>query len=237
MTKQEYRRINRWIGYAVWLSACQATPAAAHEFWLEATNYQPRRGEIAQISIRIGENFIGDSFPYVHEESKRLTIVTWRGELPIRSVTGDDPAITMKVLEPGLTVFAHKSAMGLVGSQDVRCAKLLMNVDGGEGGDRLIGMALELVTERNPYKLGNGEPLPVRLFYEGTPLPNMQIFAVSKAHPERRTIVRTDTEGRASVDLPEAGAWLLNAVHMVELQDDATARWQSFHSSMTFTRP
>ena len=119
-----------------------------------------------------------------------------------------------------------------------RCAKLLMSVGGGRGGeDRLTGMPLELVAERNPYWLQPGEPLPVRLYLEGKPAADVMISAISKADPQNRMRVRTDKEGRASLALPASGPWLLNAVHMVPPARGEDAHWSSLWASMTFARP
>jgi uncharacterized GH25 family protein len=118
----------------------------------------------------------------------------------------------------------------------VRCAKLLLNVGGGGGEDRVLGMPLELVAERNPYRLAPGDMLPVRLFHNGKPIAGVQITALSKADPQTRHHVRTDAEGRARIALPAAGPWLVNAVHMAE-PSDAKAHWMSWWASMTFARP
>jgi uncharacterized GH25 family protein len=119
-----------------------------------------------------------------------------------------------------------------------RDAKLLINVGGGgEGQDRLTGLPLELVAERNPYQLKTGDPLPVRLYFQGTPLADIQITALTKADPKRPQKIRTDSSGRASIPLPHTGPWLLSAVHMVEPQKDQNAHWYSYWASLVFSRP
>ncbi|CAN0506803.1 unnamed protein product, partial [Phaeothamnion confervicola] len=90
-----------------------------------------------------------------------------------------------------------------------RCAKLLMSVGPGGGADRFTGMPLELVAEKNPFALAPGEPLPVRLLRDGKPLADIQIAAINKAEPDKRLTVRTDADGRASLDLTSPGPWLL----------------------------
>jgi hypothetical protein len=118
-----------------------------------------------------------------------------------------------------------------------RCAKLLMSVGGGGGEDRLTGMPLELVAERNPYSLKPGEALSVRLYFEGKPVPDVMISAISKADPENRMRVRTDKEGRARLALPAPGPWLLNSVHMIPPARSDDTHWSSLWASMTFARP
>jgi uncharacterized GH25 family protein len=118
----------------------------------------------------------------------------------------------------------------------IRCAKLLLEVGGGSGEDRSLGLPLELVAERNPYRLAPGEALPVRLRHNGKPIAGVQISAFSKADPQTRHLVRTDAEGRARITLPTAGPWLLNAVHMVD-STTANVHWLSWWASLTFARP
>jgi hypothetical protein len=118
----------------------------------------------------------------------------------------------------------------------IRCAKLLLNVAVAGGEDRVIGLPLELVAERNPYRLAPGDGLPVRLLHNGKAIAGVQITALSKADPHKRHHVRTDAEGRARIALPTPGPWLLNAVHMAESQS-ANAHWLSWWASMTFARP
>jgi uncharacterized GH25 family protein len=119
-----------------------------------------------------------------------------------------------------------------------RDAKLLIDAGGGgKGQDGLTGLPLELVAEHNPYRLKAGNPLPVRLYFRGTPLPDVQITAFSRADPKHPKKYRTDSSGRAEVPLPLPGPWLLNAVHMVEPAKDQDAHWYSYWASLVFFRP
>jgi uncharacterized GH25 family protein len=245
--------------------------AAAHEFWLEPSNFMPKTGQTVPISIYIGQKFKGNSYPFLREEFRRFAVITARGEKPVKGVPGDDPALMFKFLEPGLTTFVHYSTpekltftdwdlfrayLEFEGLDSIlprhlrdgkpqteinelysRCAKLLMGVEDGSGQDRLSGMPLELVGERNPYQLKEGDDLPVRLFHNGKPIADVMISAISKAHPEARQRVRTDSEGRARIALPDKGPWLLNAVHMLEPSVGEEAHWVSLWASLTFSRP
>ncbi|MGI9381775.1 MAG: DUF4198 domain-containing protein [Methyloligellaceae bacterium] len=119
-----------------------------------------------------------------------------------------------------------------------RCAKTLVQVGGGAGGeDRAVGLPLELVAERNPYMLAAGEALPVRLLHTGKPIAGATIKVFSKADPKNPRRVRTDAEGRATIALPQPGAYLLNAVHMTAPAPTDDAHWTSLWASLTFRRP
>ena len=117
-----------------------------------------------------------------------------------------------------------------------RNAKLLIGV-GAVGQDRKTGLPLELVAESNPTNLNRGSTLSVRLLFKGKPLAGSQITAFAKAIPTSPLKVRTDARGRAKIQLPHNGAWLLSSVHMVAPPAAQNVDWYSYWASMVFFRP
>lgn len=91
------------------LSTCLAMPAVAHEFWLEPRTYRPAPGQPVPISIRIGQKFKGDSFPFVTAEFKQFALLEAGKVLPVRGVDGDDPAVTLRFKTEGLAAIIHYS--------------------------------------------------------------------------------------------------------------------------------
>ncbi len=119
-----------------------------------------------------------------------------------------------------------------------RCAKLLVEVDGGgEGYSRRLGFILELIPEKNPYALEPGDELPVRLLFRGKPLAGALIEAETKGRPEAKQQARTDAEGRAVLRLPAAGPWLLAVVHMERTPEGSKADWESWWATLVFELP
>ena len=119
-----------------------------------------------------------------------------------------------------------------------RCAKALLEAAGAPGGgDRPLGFTLELVAEKSPYGLSAGAELPVRILYEGKPLPGALIAALPYDEPDRKLSQRSDAYGRVVFRLPRAGVWLVKAVHMVRTKDNTEAEWESFWASLTFEIP
>jgi uncharacterized GH25 family protein len=120
-----------------------------------------------------------------------------------------------------------------------RCAKALLEAgDAAPGdGDRPLGFTLELTAEKNPYGLAAGAELPVRISYEGKPLPDALVIALPYDEPDRKLSQRSDGKGRVVFRLPRAGVWLVKAVHMVRTRGNAEAEWESFWASMTFEIP
>lgn len=117
-----------------------------------------------------------------------------------------------------------------------RCAKTLISVGGAAGSDRAVGLPLELIAEKNPYQLADGEALPVLLLSEGQPLGAATIVVFSKTKSAEILRVQTDRDGRALVPLAVGHTYLLNAVHMVATEPGDDAHWQSLWASLTFAR-
>lgn len=122
-----------------------------------------------------------------------------------------------------------------------RCAKALVAVGGKEAGgrgyDRVAGLPLELVPEKNPYSLAGRGELPVRLLYQGKPLEGVLVMALQKGRAGEAVSARTDRKGRVALRLDRPGAWLVKAVHMIPAPKEAGADWESFWASLTFEIP
>ena len=100
--------------------------------------------------------------------------------------------------------------------------------------DRALGFTLELVTLKNPYVLRAGDELPVSLTYEGRPLSGALVVAMNRLNPAAKMMARTDKNGRVAFRLPQAGTWLIKAVHMIPASAGTKADWASFWASLTF---
>jgi uncharacterized GH25 family protein len=100
--------------------------------------------------------------------------------------------------------------------------------------DRALGFTLELVAEGNPYTVGPGQDLPVRLIYESRPLAGALVVAMNRVNPAEKLSARTDKDGRVRFKVRPGGMWLIKAVHMVPSPAGARAEWTSFWASLTF---
>lgn len=115
-----------------------------------------------------------------------------------------------------------------------RCAKTLLASGAGSGSDAPLGLTLELVAEKNPARLAPGEPLPLRLTYDGRPIEGVLVSALSTTSSTANVAARTDAAGRVALPLAAAGPWLVKAVHMVALPPGDDAQWESYWASLTF---
>jgi len=119
----------------------------------------------------------------------------------------------------------------------VRCAKTYLTTNGRALGKELqapLGYTLELMPADNLHVLSPGDSLNVQLLYLGNPLAGALVTAFRKEKPDAKLRVRTDTQGRARLILSAPGIWFLKAVHMVRLQNDPNADWESYWASLLF---
>jgi len=102
-----------------------------------------------------------------------------------------------------------------------------------------LGHELEIVLESKLGSLGldPGQPVKVQVLFQGKPLANAKVTAASvtlspDGLPESAT--ETDSQGIASLELPEPGTWLLEVTHLFEAAagDKGTLDFESYKASL-----
>lgn len=106
----------------------------------------------------------------------------------------------------------------------------------------VLGYKAEIVPEAHPGKLKVGDNMSVRVLYEGSPLPNQELY-VSHAEykPDHEGAVpagslyslRTDEDGRASFEITALDKWFVQLIHMQKV-DEKAADYESNWSTLTF---
>ncbi len=101
---------------------------------------------------------------------------------------------------------------------------------------RPFGLWLEIMPERSPCGLRAGDALTVRVLFQGKPIEGVHVAAgyegvTGHSYP---VWIPTDKNGRATVKLDRAGAWFVRTLHMIPLEGDPEAQWQSAFSTLTF---
>lgn len=91
-----------------------------------------------------------------------------------------------------------------------------------------LGLALEIVPERDPTILKEGDALPVRVWRNGKPLAGF-VLAYISAGETREHVAVTDADGRATATLDTRGAWLVRGTDLRR----ATAADREWESDLT----
>ncbi len=131
---------------------------------------------------------------------------------------------------PGRELYSRRAkALVQIGNADPRAKSFATN---------RLGLTLEIVPERNPYTLPAGERLPVRVFYEGRPLPGALVKLTNlDADAKPIAMQRTDPSGRARFTVPRQGKWLINVVWTKPMAGNPRADFQTTFSSLSFGYP
>lgn len=95
-----------------------------------------------------------------------------------------------------------------------------------------VGMALEIVPEKDPTQLRAGDELPVRVLRNGAPLADFSLGIVHEGKTNR-SFQKTDSAGRAVFKLPRAGKWLLRGTELRSSHKPAVD-WESDFTTMLF---
>lgn len=98
-----------------------------------------------------------------------------------------------------------------------------------------VGLSLEIVPERDPYKLRPDGKLPVRIWFEGRPLSGALVKLTNLDFDTRPVEMhRSDTGGRTSFSVPNKGAWLVNVIWTKPIAGNPAADFETTFSSLTF---
>ena len=239
------------------LSVLLATPAFAHDFWIEPSTFRPATGERVTARLRVGQKLQGDPVPRIPPLVDRFVL----DGTPMIGYAGSDPAGIAAVAHPGLQWIGYQSNPYPVtleapqfeqylrdeGLDDAikirsqrrqnerfyRCAKALLNAGGTKSGaiDAPLVFTLELVPRKLPRA---GGELPLTLLFNGRPAPHILVVAMSKSDPDHAVRARTDARGRVTLPIAHGGFWMIKAVHMQPAPAGSGVDWESWWASITF---
>ena len=106
------------------------------------------------------------------------------------------------------------------------------------------GQRLELVPLADPLSLAPGQALGLQVLFDGAPLAGALLKAWNKGGGDpgnkregQTVMVRaiTAADGRVTVNLPYAGAWMVSVVHMVPVVGEKDIDWDSLWGNLSFS--
>ena len=237
-----------------------ALPASAHDFWLQPAEFWPRTETRLTFLVGHGPDRQRSPIP----ASRIIRLEAPGAEVALDALRFDHAGTYVLALEtddraqshlPALRFNDYLAAEGLSpaieerrrtkrtdrdGSEIYRrCAKALLQV--GSVATLItepVGLALEIVPERDPYAQPHPAALPVRVLYHGLPLAGALVKFTDLDHDEQPVEThRTDRDGRAVFALPDQGSWLLNVVWTETRPPSAETDFATVFSSLSFGFP
>ena len=117
-----------------------------------------------------------------------------------------------------------------------------LNISPKEAGNKttdsyktILGYAVEMVPQQNPYKLKKGSSLDILCLKDGKPLAGQIVTTGYEAADKMlgETSVRTDKDGMLKVKLIGPGKWYAKFINMVKI-DDPKLNYESKWATLTF---
>ncbi|MGH8079494.1 MAG: DUF4198 domain-containing protein [Lysobacter sp.] len=144
-------------------------------------------------------------------------------------------------LTPALQHRQRNALMATDGSENYsRCSKAIVQVGAADAAspdwlNRPLGLPLEIVLERSPYARPRPARLPLRVIYQGRPLPGA-LVKLTRLEDDAAPVdmQRTDADGRTSFATPERGNWLLNVIWTRPLPAPSETDYATVFSSLSF---
>jgi hypothetical protein len=134
-------------------------------------------------------------------------------------------------------VVAAREAAGLsqkpARERFLRYAKIALRNGAGSATHltRPVGTEAELVPMSDPTTIRPGDALTVQLLFRGNPVKGAAVTAVSL---DGSVTGRTDADGRTTLKIGSAGAWLIKTVHMEKTAPDDDIEWGSYWATLAF---
>jgi len=118
-----------------------------------------------------------------------------------------------------------------------RCAKLLLQA--GQEYDhtykKKAGLELEIIPESNPYDHETEKGIQFKILYEGNPLPDAMVkWWRKEGNILEKDFQFTDQRGEVTYSVQKPGLYMISVVHMIRLENDPDADWQSVWSTLVF---
>ena len=179
------------------------------------------------------------------EDGKRLSATVWVADAGHSIVTAVNGASIEDMRPASFEEYLAEEGLGHI--VDARKARgesekngkerytmyaktILLSGAPGEAYKTAVGLPLEIVPEKDPYRLQPGEALPVRVLLRGAPASNLEVRATS-ATEKVHVVGRTDAQGRLTVPVSK-GQWRLHTIHMERASGEVD--WESAWTTLTF---
>ena len=237
----------------------------AHELWLEADQYQLKDSEKLIANIKVGQDLVGESYPYLSQETEKLFLVSKQDLKKLNQIDGDYPAIQQSVNYSGIQYLYYQSNKEFLKYQDYktfieftdeydlnydlknknipneiyqRFAKIIFNGESNSFFKTKQNLEFEIINQNDPYRNHFSE---IQIFLKKKPFIDKKfVVFFKKKNAFERKIYQTDANGFAKIDSSKKGLYLISAVHLETLnlidQIKYKADYYSRWASLTFRK-
>lgn len=243
------------------------TPAIAdaHVFWIEPSDFSASPADRIELTLRVGEAFVGDSIVNIPDWYVRFSRFHDGEEKAVNGYMGDDPAGHITIDSSGSYLVLYENKPDFVELEPQKFEAYLIN-NGLEhviekrdqlgesrenAGEYYSRCAKTIVTTDNRLASGgsiktgctldlllqeHSDEARFQLLFREKPVSGVLLVGISRENPETTITARTDAEGRASFPALQPGTWLFSGVHIIR-EETIKSKWRSYWASLTFRIP
>ena len=237
----------------------------AHELWLESYEYKLKNNEKIIANIKVGIDLVGESYPYLSEETEKLFLVSKKGLKKLNQIDGNYPAIQQPVDYNGVQYLYYQSRKDFLKYDDYksfveftdeynlsydksnknppseiyqRFAKIIFNGEPNSFFKTKKNLEFEIINQNNPYENNLSE---IQILLKNKPFINKKFVVFFKnENTFERKIYQTDLNGFAKIESLKKGLYLISAVDLEKLnligQIKYKADYFSRWASLTFRK-
>jgi uncharacterized GH25 family protein len=215
-----------------------ALPLHAHSLWLNMEENEPTVGQTVRVEIGWGHKFPKDEVIKEGLLKEVYGVDSHGARTPLKQISltefefvpkapggytlsaNTHPGFVSKTPE-GYKLQSKKGLEDVVSCfrYDIRTKAFVYVGHEAKVSDQALGDILEIIPLKTPKDLKKGETLPVKILFEGKPLPAVEVKATYAGFSDQphtfAVSTKTDTKGVAQIDILEKGDWLVNVVHEV----------------------
>lgn len=96
-------------------------------------------------------------------------------------------------------------------------------------------LPLDLIPLVHPYQLGSGDTMRLRILFQNQPVAGIKLRTWHRlAGTVTENVWYSNEAGEVRFPFHRSGEWMASCVHMIRLENDRKAQWQSYWGSITW---
>ncbi len=213
----------------------------SHELWIEGKNYQLKNNEHFIANIKVGQDLLGESFPFINSETELYLLKNNKTKQNLKQRDGDFPAIKQKINQEGFNIIYYQSTPEFLNYESLdkfkffikeynleykneyisppkesyqRFAKTIFIKDKNSFFKQVPELEFEILNLNNPFKETKSK---IKVVLNNKPFQNKKIivfFRNNKTFEKKYYI--TNKNGEANINTKNSGFYLISAVNLKE---------------------
>jgi len=237
----------------------------AHNLWLGLDHYRHKVGDTAKVFLYLAHSlpfadlakpekmkefyYVGPSGKKINFDLKKPDSESFFNEVGVPLNLKDEgtylAAVDMKPVYISLTPEGRKMKSKKELPDAISCryveffAKAVFHAGkpGGNAYKTVLGQTIEMVPQKDPGMIKNGEYFPIKVLFKGKPLAHEFVYATYVGFSTREDYAfttRTDKEGIAEIRITNAGIWWVKVPLKKHHEDKSECDMDKYAAILTF---